>query len=79
MVRKIAKRTLINKARKTAMRTLVKRVEAALVKGLKDEALTALKVAEPALVRAAQKGLIHKNNAARKVSRLSQRVKALTA
>jgi small subunit ribosomal protein S20 len=76
-VRKAARRTAINKARKSRMRTYVKKVEEAIASGDKSAAIEALKAAEPQLARSAQKGLIHKNQASRKVSRLSKRVTAL--
>jgi small subunit ribosomal protein S20 len=76
-VRKIARRTEINRSRRSEMRTYVKKVEEALSKGDGAAATAALKDAEPKLMRAAQKGIVHKNTAARKVSRLATRVKAL--
>ncbi len=77
--RQAARRTEINKARRSRMRTLVRKVEEAIAGGDKAAAQTALRAAEPELMRAAQKGVAHKNAAARKVSRLSQRVKTLGA
>ncbi|MEO1040200.1 MAG: 30S ribosomal protein S20 [Pseudomonadota bacterium] len=79
MVRKIARRTEVNKARRTRMRTFVKKVEAAIEGGNADEARTALKTAESEVMSAVSKGIIHKNTGSRKVSRLSARVKAMTA
>ncbi len=78
-VRKIARRTEVNKSRRSEMRTFVRRVEEAL--GAKDgkAAAAALQEAAPRLARAAQKGLLHKNTASRKISRLSKRVKALAS
>ena len=78
-VRKIARRTEVNKSRRTQMRTFVKRVEAALESKDGAAAAEALKAAEPKLARAAQKGIVHKNAAARKISRLTKRVKALAS
>lgn len=78
-VRQIAKRTLINKSRRTQMRTFVRKVEEAIASGDKTVALAALREAQPKLARAAQKGIIHANNASRKMSRLSARVTALSA
>jgi small subunit ribosomal protein S20 len=78
-IRQTAKRTARNHARKSRMRTFVKKVEAALAGGNKDEAATALREAQPELQRAAGKGVIHANTIARKLSRLSARVKALPA
>lgn len=76
-VRKIARRTEINRARRSQMRTYVKKVEEALAKGDAAAAQAAFAEAQPKVMRAAQKGIVHKNAASRKVSRLSVRVKAL--
>lgn len=78
-VRKIALRTAINKSRKSRVRTFVRKVETAIGTGDHAAALAALRLAEPELIRAAQKGVLHKNTASRKVSRLASRVKALQA
>jgi small subunit ribosomal protein S20 len=77
--RKIARRTEINKSRKTRMRNTVRKVEEALASGDPKAAADAFKVAQPELMSAAQKGVLHKNTASRKVSRLAARVKALSA
>ena len=77
MVRKIARRTAINKSRRTGMRSLVRKVEEAISSGDKAAGSTALKSAEPVIARAGQVGIIHRNTAARKISRLSKRVAAL--
>jgi len=77
--RKIARRTEINKARRSRMRTFVRKVEEAIASGNRESALAALKEAEPILMRAAQKGVVHKHTASRKVSRLSHRVAKLGA
>jgi small subunit ribosomal protein S20 len=79
MTRKIAKRTDVNRARRSRMRTFVRKVEEALATGDATTAADALKAAEPEIMRAAQKGIVHKNTASRKVSRLAIRVKALSA
>jgi small subunit ribosomal protein S20 len=76
-VRKIERRTAVNRARRSQMRTYVRKVEEALAAGNADAAKTALADAEPLMMRAAQKGIVHKNTASRKISRLSVRVKAL--
>jgi small subunit ribosomal protein S20 len=76
-VRKIERRTAVNRARRSQMRTYVRKVEEALASGNADAAKLALAAAEPLMMRAAQKGIVHKNNASRKISRLSVRVKAL--
>lgn len=75
--RKIARRTVVNKARRTRMRGVVRKVEEAIASGDAKNALAALKEAEPALVRAAQKGVMHKNTASRKVSRLAHQIAKL--
>jgi small subunit ribosomal protein S20 len=79
MTRKIAKRTAINKSRRSRMRTFVRKVEEAIEAGNQTEAAAALRAAEPEMMRAAQKGIVHKNTASRKVSRLTSRIKALSA
>jgi small subunit ribosomal protein S20 len=79
MTRKIAKRTDVNRARRSRRRTFVRKVEEALATGDAATAADALKAAEPEIMRAAQKGIVHKNTASRKVSRLAIRVKALSA
>ena len=79
MTRKIAKRTDVNRARRSRMRTFIRKVEEAIATGDAASATAALKAAEPEIVRAAQKGIVHKNNASRKVSRLATRVRALSA
>ena len=76
-VRKIERRTAVNRARRSQMRTYVRKVEEALAAGDAEAAGVALKAAEPLVMRAAQKGIVHKNTASRKVSRLTIRVKAL--
>jgi small subunit ribosomal protein S20 len=76
-VRKIDSRTSINRARRSQMRTYVRKVEEALAAGDAGAATAALKMAEPIIMRAAQKGIVHKNSAARKVSRLTTRLKSL--
>ena len=78
-VRQAARRTEVNKARKSQMRSTVRKVEQAIISGDRQEAEQALKAAEPALMRSAQKGVLHKNAAARKVSRLTHRIQTLGA
>jgi small subunit ribosomal protein S20 len=75
--RKIERRTEVNKARRSRMRTFVRSVEDAIASGDKTTALAALRAAEPEIMRAAQKGVVAKNAASRKVSRLSHRVAKL--
>jgi small subunit ribosomal protein S20 len=75
--RKIERRAAVNKNRRSRVRTFVRKVEEALASGDKAVAVAAFQVAEPELMRAATKGVLHRNTASRKVSRLAQRVKAL--
>ncbi|MCL6705755.1 30S ribosomal protein S20 [Pseudomonas sp. R2.Fl] len=77
--RKIARRTDINKARRSRVRTFIRKVEEALAAGDAALAKEALQAAQPELHRAASKGVVHANTASRKISRLAQRVKALSA
>ena len=77
--RKMERRTLINKSRRSRVRTFVRKVEEAIASGNQQAAADALKAAQPELMRAAGKGVLHRNTASRKVSRLARRVKALTA
>ena len=76
-IRQTAKRTQRNQARKSRMRTFVKKVEVACASGDKAAAAEALRLAQPELQRAAGKGVIHRNTVSRKISRLAARVKAL--
>lgn len=76
-VRKIARRTAVNRSRRSEMRTYVRKVEEALASGDAAAAQDALNTAAPTLMRAAQKGILHVNTASRKVSRLTKRVKAM--
>ena len=78
-VRKIARRTAVNKSRRSEMRTYVRKVEEAIATKDPKAAAAALHEAEPLVARAAQKGILHKNTAARKISRLTKRVKALAS
>ena len=75
--RQIERRTEVNKARRSRIRTYLKKVDEALESGDKDVAQQALKVVQPELMRGVSKGIMHKNTASRKMSRLSSRVKAL--
>jgi small subunit ribosomal protein S20 len=76
-IRQIAVRTERNAARKSRMRTFIKKVEQAIASGDKAQAAEALRLAQPEAQRAVTKGVIHLNTVARKMSRLSKRVKAL--
>ena len=78
-IRQTKTRTARNVARKSRMRTFVKKVEAAIASGDKTVAADALRVAQPEMQRASGKGVIHANTVARKLSRLSARIKALAA
>ena len=72
-----ARRTKINQSRRSSMRGVVRGVENAIAGGDRNAALAALQTAEPQIMRAAQKGLLHKNTASRKVSRLSHQIAKL--
>lgn len=75
--RRNARRADVNGARRGRVRTHVKKVEAALDAGDREEAAAALKAAQPELMRGVARGVVHRNTAARKVARLNARVKAL--
>jgi len=75
--RQAARRTVVNKARRSRLRTAVRKVEEAIGSGDRTRALAALKEAEPIIVRAAQKNVVHRNAARRKVSRLTHRIATL--
>ena len=77
-IRQTLRRTARNRARKSRMRTFVKKVEAAIAGGDKAAAQAALRAAQPEMQRAASKGVIHRNTVARKLSRLSVRAKAIS-
>jgi small subunit ribosomal protein S20 len=77
-VRRNARRTTINHARMGRIRTFIKRVELAIEGGDKEVAQQALKAAQPEIMRGVTKGVLHRNTASRKVSRMSARVKALS-
>ena len=76
-IRRNANRAEINKSRISRIRTFIKRVETALSSGDKEAAQVALKEAQPELMRGVSKGVLHKNTASRKMSRLSARVKTV--
>lgn len=78
-IRQTVRRTERNRARKSRVRTFLRKVEAAIAGGDKSAAATALRDAQPELQRAAGKGVLHRNAAARKLSRLSARIKALAS
>jgi small subunit ribosomal protein S20 len=77
--RKIARRAAVNGNRVTRVRTYVRKVDEALASGDQAAAAAALKAAQPELMRAASKGVLHKKTVARKISRLAARVKTLSA
>ncbi|MBC9246213.1 30S ribosomal protein S20 [Paracoccus sp. 11-3] len=77
--RQTERRTDVNKARRSRIRTFLRKVEEAIASGNADAARDALKAAQPELMRGVTKGIVHKNTASRKVSRLAARVKTMTA
>ena len=76
--RQIARRTEVNKARRSRIRTFLRKLEEAITGGDMKLAAVALKEVQPELMRGVTKGIMHKNTASRKMSRLSARVKALS-
>lgn len=78
-VRKIERRTAVNRSRRSQMRTYLRKVEEAIASGDATAAQSALASAEPIMMRAAQKGIVHKNTASRRISRLTRRVKSLAS
>lgn len=77
-VRRNTNRAMINTARRSRLRTFVKKVEAEILAGNAEAAREALKQAQPELQRNVTKGILHKNTVARKLSRLSAKIKALS-
>jgi small subunit ribosomal protein S20 len=75
--RQTLRRTAVNKSRSSQVKSYVRKVEEAIASGDKDAAKAALAAAQPVLMRSAQKQIMHKNAASRKVSRLSARLKAM--
>ncbi|RAP41647.1 30S ribosomal protein S20 [Rhodovulum viride] len=73
------RRYAVNKARRSRIRTYLRKVEEAIASGDQEAAAVALRQAQPELMRGVTKGVVHKNTAARKMSRLASRVKALNA
>jgi len=78
-IRQTVKRTLVNRSRMNRIRTFVRKVEDAIASGNGEEARTAFQAAEPEIMRGVSKGVLHRNTAARRVSRLARRVSALNA
>ncbi len=77
--RQSERRQDVNKARRSRIRTYLRKVEEAIASGNQEQAAAALKAAQPELARGVTKGVLHKNTVARKMSRLSARVKAISA
>ena len=77
-IRRNARRELINHSRVSRIRTFIKAVESAVAAGQKDEATEALRKAQPEMARGVARGVLHKNTASRKFSRLAKRVAALS-
>lgn len=77
--RQMVRRTEINKARRSRMKSTVKKIEEAIASGKRDDALAAVRAAEPVLMRSAAKGVIAKKAASRKVSRMVARIKKMPA
>lgn len=77
-IRKISRRTAVNKHRRSLMRGQIRKVEEAIASGDAAAAAAALQLAQPEIMRSAQKGIVHKNTASRKIARLSRRIKALS-
>jgi small subunit ribosomal protein S20 len=75
--RQSARRTVVNRARRTRLRSAVRKVEEAIAAGDRSLALAAMSEAEPVIIRAAQKNIVHRNAARRKVSRLAHRIAEL--
>jgi small subunit ribosomal protein S20 len=75
--RQTVRRTIINKARRSRLRNAVRKVEEAITAGDRSRAVAAMAEAEPVIIRAAQKNVVHRNAAQRKVSRLAHRIAAL--
>lgn len=78
-IRSMAKKTEVNKSRRSQMRTHIRAVEEAIVAGNKVAAEEAFRSAQPVIARTGQKGVVHRNAASRKISRLSSRIKAMEA
>jgi small subunit ribosomal protein S20 len=76
-IRRNARRAEINGARRSRIRTFIKKVESALESGSRAEAEAALRAAQPEIMRGVSRGVLHRNTAARKISRLARRLAAL--
>ena len=78
-VRQLERKTEVNKARRSRIKTFIKKVEESILAGDSSEAKNAFKIAQPEIQRGVTKGIFHKNTASRKLSRLLKRVKAISA
>ena len=78
-VRQLARKTEVNKARRSRIKTFIKKVEESILAGDSSEAKNAFKIAQPEIQRGVTKGIFHKNTASRKLSRLLKRVKSVSA
>lgn len=78
-IRQIEKRTEVNGMRVSRMRTFIRKLEDAIASGDKEQAQLAFRAAQPELMRGAKRGVIHKNTVARRLSRMSARIKAMPA
>lgn len=78
-VRQIARRTAVNKSRRSRIRTFLRKVEEAIASGDQGAARAALVAAQPEIMRGATKGVLHRNTASRKISRLNSRIKTMSA
>ena len=77
-VRQLVRKTEVNKARRSRIKTFVKKVEECINTGDRDSAAVAFKLAQPEIQRGVTKGIFHRNTASRKISRLSQRISSIT-
>ena len=78
-VRQLVRKTEVNKARRSRIKTFIKKVEESIIAGESGNAKNAFKLAQPEIQRGVTKGIFHKNTASRKISRLLKRVKAIPA
>jgi len=78
-IRQAQRRTEINGARRSRVRTFVRKVEEAIASGDQQAAEQALRAAQPEIVRGANRGILHRNTASRKISRLAHRIKTMSA
>ncbi|MGF1639512.1 MAG: 30S ribosomal protein S20 [Rhodospirillales bacterium] len=76
-IRQIERRTAVNRARISRIRTFLRKVEDAIASGDREQAVSAFRAAQPEMMRGVNKGMLHRNMVARKLSRLSARIKAM--